>query len=391
MAFKRGNTFSVYIPLRSGGSAMRGTGTADRKMATAIERMVKTLRDRREWELLEAVAGGGGVNGRGRVARITVGELYDAYASNTLDRLRARLRDVDLEPYVEDWKATLAARFNKPGVVLHSGSTSRLYVRQVRTLISEGKPFPRSDLTVERITAWLASKEMMKRASGTRLRYHAALSSFCGYLVDVGVLPRNLMRDVKPPRAGDPRMRHLNGVAEMEAFIKAQPAPFNVISAIAHCGVELGALLTIRRRDVQTATRTIDIHGTKSKARRRTIRVTGFAWPLVEAHIATLLPGAQLFEGIGGWEVRAAHHAACKALGIDDYRVHDARHSFAVWLIREGTPAEVIARQLGHATTKMVNTVYGRFRVTEEDTALWLERAESRAAEPRAAVAGGQG
>jgi integrase len=388
MAFKRGNTYSIYIPLRSGGSVIRGTGTTDRKLAKAMERAVKTLKDRREWDLLEAVVGGSSVNRRGRVARLSVGELYDAFSANTLDLLKARLRDVDLEPYIEDWQATLVARFGRPGRKIQPQDTPELYVRQVRTLIEEGKHFPRSDLTVERISRWLSTPDMLQRASGTRLRYHASLSQFCGYLAEIGVLERNIMRDVKAPRPSDPRVRHLTR-GEMIALVNAQPAPFNVASALAHCGIEMGALLTLRRRDVDTSARTVHAHGTKSKSRDRIVHVLDFAWPLVERHIATLLPNALLFEGVTSKQVRAMHYAACNALSprIEDYRVHDARHTYAVLLMKAGAPAEVAARQLGHANTKMVMQVYGKFRATVEDSAHWHRLAMQETATAQRAAA----
>jgi integrase len=86
----------------------------------------------------------------------------------------------------------------------------------------------------------------------------------------------------------------------------------------------------------------------------------------------SLIRGA-LFPGLNRWSASDAHRDACKALGADfaDYRMHDARHSYAVRAIRAGAPLEHVARQLGHADTQMVVKVYGRYKPNESERREW--------------------
>jgi integrase len=48
-----------------------------------------------------------------------------------------------------------------------------------------------------------------------------------------------------------------------------------------------------------------------------------------------------------GWRKR--WEAAVKASGLEDFRWHDTRHTFATWLRQAGTPLEIVQRGLGHA------------------------------------------
>jgi integrase len=51
--------------------------------------------------------------------------------------------------------------------------------------------------------------------------------------------------------------------------------------------------------------------------------------------------------------------------------MRDQRHTYAVRAIRAGTPAEIVARQLGHANAVLVLKVYGRFAPTQRERDHW--------------------
>ena len=84
-----------------------------------------------------------------------------------------------------------------------------------------------------------------------------------------------------------------------------------------------------------------------------------------------LHPSALLFPHMDRWRVSDAHRAACATLEIENYRLHDARHTYAVRAIRAGAPFEVVAQQLGHSNTSMVTKVYGRFKPKEQEFRDW--------------------
>jgi len=348
----RGKFWSVNIPTQGRGWTRRTTGTADKSVAKAMGRMIDDLGPggKRAWEFLSPIAEG----------TLSVPELFDAYRMGSLDTLRERRNDVDLEQFVEPWLKVLGA--------LRSKDTRDHYRLYVRSLVPGGKRFPRSSLTHALLSDWLSSRPVGK---STKRKYHAALSSFCEYLKAVGVLQRNPMREVKAPDPGNARMRYLE-LAEVERLIAALPHPYNVLSALLHgTGMEVSVAIGLQRRDFDSSRREVRAKGTKTRARDRIAKVSEWAWPMVERYISLLTPNAPVFPGINRWTASDKHREACKALEIEDYQLKDSRHTYAVRAIRAGASFEVVARQLGHANTTMAVKVYARFKPTEQEMTEW--------------------
>ena len=161
MPFLRPGRSTYTIELHTpGGTARKSTGTSDKKTAKAIERAVRLLESRREWELLNAVVEN----------KCDVGDLYDAFSTGSLhtlrERLAGKLAECDLEPFVAVWLAD-RAREIRPDTVAH-------YRYAVRSLIREGEPFPLSRFTVAALDAWLSH---YPGSSGTRRRNFSLVSA----------------------------------------------------------------------------------------------------------------------------------------------------------------------------------------------------------------------
>ena len=52
-------------------------------------------------------------------------------------------------------------------------------------------------------------------------------------------------------------------------------------------------------------------------------------------------------------DVRKAFSTACRRAGIEDFHIHDLRHTFASWLIMNGTPLFEVSKLLRHASVQM--------------------------------------
>jgi hypothetical protein len=162
------------------------TGTTDKATANAIERAVKDLVVHREKMILNALLDG----------TIAAGDVFDASRSRSLDALRAQPDDVNLEPHV----AVFLARYGQNV----AADTIAHYAHVVRSLISEGVPFPRSAFTVDKLDSWLAAYPAYH---ATRRKAHSAMSNFAKYLVRMRVLGANPMRSIDAPPANPPRLR----------------------------------------------------------------------------------------------------------------------------------------------------------------------------------------
>lgn len=363
--YKRGAKQYIRIPQRGRPGKIIASGTSDRVTAKAIERMLKSLADRKEWHFLEMVTQE--QNLKRRRAKLT--ELFNAYRAGKLEELEATLDDVDLTEHIPAWQDTLRSR-------LRAGSRSvDRYVAVVRNLMPEGEPFPRSGLTPARIAAWQSSPATAtwrtKSGQPMRIQRRLALSSFCAYLISIDVLTTNPVKQVKGAGKSEPKVQWLD-VDDMMRLIEAFPEPYRTLSALLHgAGLEIGAALELRKRDIDPKHRAVHAAGTKTKDRDRVARIQLWAWPYIERHIATLLPSALLFEGIAYHTAHRAHRAACKAAGITSYTLHDARHSFAVQLSRQGVPNALIAANLGHKDEAEVVRTYGRYTVKVDDWARW--------------------
>ena len=168
MVYKRNerDAWFVAVPTRHG-RVKRSTGTAHKPTAVGMERMLDVLgpKGRRDWDLLERVVDG----------TLTLGRLYDAYVNNDLATLRARLADADLTEHVPGWVLWLGDRV--------SADTRAHYEAHLRTLISEGVPFPRSKLTGPEVAKWLATRTglVQKRRKSTKNPSHTRATASLGW------------------------------------------------------------------------------------------------------------------------------------------------------------------------------------------------------------------
>jgi integrase len=359
---KRRGCYYTNVPRELGAAAQRSTGTQDKKLAGQIGRMVDDLgpRGKRRWDILSVVTDG----------RMTLAQLWDSYSANGIDQLTIRINDIDLSPLVDEWAISHATRVTPAHAKL-----AKIYVRR---LIPEGKPFLRSSLTSGAITRFLdslrvkttAKKDPKQRnpSSGTKLKHYNALSAFFRWAAMARHLPDNPLRLIQKPKSGEPRHQHLS-FANVLRLVEATPASFKAIEALAHCGMEVSAILRLTRGDVNLTDRTAHAKGTKTEWRNRIMPIQEWALGYVRTSCRGKHPAAPLFPEILNGRVYDVHEATCAKLGAEfaNYRFHDARRSFAIIALKNHATYGAVAHILGHKDTTLVIRVYGRYAPELDD------------------------
>lgn len=352
--YQRGRVWWGRVHDATGGVHRVSLKTTDRDTAKRLEGMLQALGDQHRWLTLSAVHRG----------EMSLGEAWEAYSRNAIPALERELADgtraVDLSPLVSEWGKAMARR-GRP-----AESLQRRYLMQVRRLMPVDKPYLKRDFTTAKLSAWLHGLDV-----GQPNRYQAALSRFARFLIERGILDVNPLGSVERAKESDPKVVAMwpEDVDRLLAALPDKDRPWHALMSAT--GAEWGAIARARVRDFDPDALTFRAHGTKRATRDRLVSVRpGPAVGLMRSHVRRLnaLPDAPLFPALTGSRTALDRlAAACAAVNVPRITIHDWRHIFAVQAVRDGVPYHIIAHQLGHANTVMVQRVYGRFAVTLRD------------------------
>jgi integrase len=203
-----------------------------------------------------------------------------------------------------------------------------------------------------------------RRVSANRIRTILFASLNLAYR-DGKVASDAAWRQVKPfQRVDAARIRYLT-VAESQRLINAAPPDFRqLVQAALLTGGRYGELARLEVRDFNSDTGTLEIHQSKSgKPRHVVLTEEGVAF---FTRLAAGRPrGELLLRKDDGTAWGKSHQDlrmrdACQRAGITPaVSVHILRHTWASLAVMNGTPLMVVARNLGHRDTRMVELHYG--------------------------------
>ncbi|MCP3956417.1 MAG: site-specific integrase [bacterium] len=142
-------------------------------------------------------------------------------------------------------------------------------------------------------------------------------------------------------------------------------------------GARRGELLRLTWQDVDLDRGVAIIHHSKN-GERRALAITGLAASVLKEWSRVRRLGSDpVFAGRGGKATfpQRAWQVALEAAGIEDFRFHDLRHTFASYLAMSGATLAELAEALGHKTFAMVKRYA---HLTEGHTASVVARMTQR-------------
>lgn len=166
-------------------------------------------------------------------------------------------------------------------------------------------------------------------------------------------------------RQPEGRLRYLNETEKQNLFLSAirpRTSPYLVhfLQLAINTGCRKSELLKLAWRDVDMTIPAIIITSANSKnGKRRIIPLNQQAQHAIKALFRmrneTKLESPWVFTKRNGNRLKCLDNAfwrACKRAGIQDFRIHDLRHTFASDLVRAGVSLYVVKNLLGHSSIK---------------------------------------
>lgn len=118
-----------------------------------------------------------------------------------------------------------------------------------------------------------------------------------------------------------------------------------------HTGMRMGEILNLKWQDVNLITRTISIETAKSN-HRRIIPINNTLYQIFLS-LQNNSTEEKIFPNIYNQQLTNAFSRACKRAGINNFRFHDLRHSFASYLAMAQQNLRTIQILLGHKDFRM--------------------------------------
>lgn len=268
----------------------------------------------------------------------------------------------------EAWKAYISDK----KLLGYSQNTLRQYAIQLRLI----EKYFGSDARIDDITAldlkrYLAvTTEHLKPASiGHRMRF---LKSIFRWAVDEGVIPSNPAAKLREPKQGH-RIPKSISAEDIESLRIAceHPADHVILELLYSTGCRIGEIQALNRNDVNYDERSIIVRGKGDKERevyfdtRCAIWVRKYLkWRTDDDPALIVTERAPRRMSVAQIRYRLKRVADRSGIGANVYP-HKLRHSYAMHLLDNGAPLELIQDLLGHAkldTTRIYAQLSGERR-----------------------------
>jgi integrase len=252
------------------------------------------------------------------------------------------------------------------------------------------------DLQAQNIQGYYAKKLSEGRADGkgglsarSVLYHHRILSKALDYAVKMGMVVRNVVKVVEPPRVARVAMQTLSA-EEVSRFLDvARDTDYYVYFAtLLYTGLRRGELLALRWRNLDLGSGKLSVIETayklgngeyrikepKTPQSRRTVilppslvellKVYRFDQELLRIQMGISLNADDfVFIRLDGSPINPsaitlAFRRIIKKAGLKGIRIHDLRHTHATLMLKAGIHPKVVSERLGHANIGITLDIY---------------------------------
>lgn len=302
----------------SGRRTRRSTGTADRKEAEAI--LAK-------WRL-------------------------EAHRERHWDEQPSRTFDEVLLAYLQG-----------PGAEKRSADRDKLSARHLYSLFSGSEMSVITFADIRRYTDWRLNAGVQPATVNRELALLSAAINHARNELGWDIPNPVRGRKLKEPEGRVRWITWEEAATLIEAAEQNTMAPHlaDFIRLALHTGCRRGELLGLEwsRVNLQAGLIHLEARHTKAK-KRRSVPINAVAHEAIMNRLrfkAKHCPDSQWVfckkDGSRIGDVKKSFATACRKAGIEDFRIHDLRHTCAAWLVSAGAPLAEVRDLLGHASVTM--------------------------------------
>jgi integrase len=288
-----------------------------------------------------------------------------------------------VENYLTQWLSDIKPTIRPRSWVGHEEAV-RLHV-----LPTLGR-VPLARLSPQQVQALYTAKLAGGLAPGTVARIHAVLSRAFSEAARIGLVQRNVVALVKPPRPTHQEMQVLTSEQARILLAAVVDDPLEALYVLAlTTGMRRGELLALHWADVNLDAGFVQVRFTlqhlagaqvvygppKTARSRRKVALSALAIAALQKHRERqeqqrVLVGADWVDndlvfpsGRGGpmegsYFLRRKFVPMLKRAGLPEIRFHDLRHTAATLLLLQGIHPKIVSEMLGHSAVSMTLDTY---------------------------------
>jgi integrase len=242
-----------------------------------------------------------------------------------------------------------------------------------------------ADLRPLHVERFITAQRAAGLAPSTVAKHFWTLHKALDRAVAWGKLTRNPAAAVERPSPGQASVRALDVEEQARLLGAASGTPWYgpLLVALA-TGMRRGEIVALRWADVDTTAGAIAVHGTKSAAARRRVRIPESLSAFLTEHRAKQ---RQLYAAVSGYAERgyvfcaedgsplradsltAAFARLARKLNLPDAHFHCLRHTFATEMLGAGVLVKVVSEMLGHASAATTLRIYAHVLADMQEAA----------------------